>query len=154
MTKLGKGTIAFRKNAYNEYTSMKIEVKGFLELLPDEWESFSFQKCISGSTCLSNALKKQAQSVSRVFEKLKTVYNDFKFDDTLQECKNSVEEVSLIIDSVKNISKFVKEFSVKEEIITIRDLSRRITGKSFSNDDNHESQVSFLLHFQSTELFS
>ena len=140
----GKEAISFGKEAYQDYTTMKSEMKAFLELLPDEWESLSSQKCISGGTCLYNSLKKQAQSVSNKMEKLKKKFDDFNFDDKLQTCKESVEEVSRIFEKIKNISKLVKEFSFKEEIIKIKDLSRRITGKFFGKDDGHKIQVGYI----------
>ena len=141
----GKEAITFGKNTYNEYITMMSEVTAFLELLPDEWESLSLQKCISGGTCLSNSLKKQVQSVSSKMETLKKKFSEFNFVDKLETCKNSVEEVSRIFDSVKNISKLVMEFSFKEEIIAIEDLSRRITGKLFGNGDDHNSHVGYIL---------
>ncbi|CAB3978996.1 DNA double-strand break repair Rad50 ATPase, partial [Paramuricea clavata] len=137
----GKEAISFGKQAYNEYTTMKSEVKAFWELLPDEWESLSLQKCISGGTCLSNSLKKQAQSVSNKMEKIKKKFNNFNFEDKLETCRDSVEEVSRIFEKIKNISKLIKTFSFKEEIIKIKDLSRRITGKFSGVDDGRESQV-------------
>ena len=142
ITNCGKKALSFGKQAYKEYSTMKSEMKAFLELLPDEWESLSLQKCISGGTCLSNSLKKKSQSVSNKMEKLKKKFNDFNFEDKLETCKDSVEEVSRIFEKIQNISKLVKEFSFKEEILKIKDLSRRITGKFFADDDGHESQVS------------
>ncbi|CAB3984857.1 DNA double-strand break repair Rad50 ATPase, partial [Paramuricea clavata] len=141
ITNSGKKAVSFGKQAYKEYSTMKSEMKAFLELLPDEWESLSLQKCISGGTCLSNSLKKQGQSVSNKMEKLKKKFNDFNFEDKLETCKDSVEEVSQIFEKIENISKLVKEFSFKEEILKIRDLSQRITGKFFGDGDGHESQV-------------
>ena len=143
ITECGKQTILFGKNAYNEYIIMKSEVEAFLELLPDEWESLSSQKCISGGTCLSNSLKKQAQDVSNKMEKLKNKFNDFEFVSKLKTCKDSVDEVSRIFESIKNVSKLVMEFSVKEKVIKIKDLSRRITGKYFGGEDGHGSPVSY-----------
>ena len=142
ITKCGKETISFGKNAYNDYITLKSEITAFLELLPDEWESLHLQKCISGGTCLSHSLKKQAESVSTKMETLKKKFSEFTIDDKLETCKKRVEQVSQIFDRVKNISKLVLEFSQKEEIIKIKDLSRRITGKHFGNDDNHDSRVS------------
>ena len=141
ITSCGKEAISFGKQAYKEYDSIKTEVEAFLELLPEEWKSLSLQQCISGGTCLSNSFKKQAQSVSNKMQKLKKKFHDFNFDDKLESCKESVEEVSRIIESIKNISRLVKEFSFQEEIVKIKDLSRRITGKHFGDDDG--SQVSF-----------
>ena len=142
ITRCGKATISFGKNAYTEYNTMQSEVKAFLDLLPEEWESLSLQKCISGGTCLSNSLKKQAQSVSNKMERLKTKFSELNFEDTLEMCKNRVEEASRVYDSVKNISNLVTEFSFKEEIIRIKDMSQKITGKFFGNANNHDSQVS------------
>ena len=135
ITECGKETISFGKKAYNEYIIMKSEVKAFLELLPDEWESLSSQRCISGGTCLSNSFKKQAQEVSNKMEKLKYRFNDFNFVNKLKTCKDSVDDASRIFQSIKNISKLVLEFSLKEEVTKITDLSRRITGKYFGDED-------------------
>ena len=146
VTRCGKEAISFGKQAYNEYTTMKSEVKAFLALLPREWQSLSLQKCTAEGTCLSNSLKTQARSVSNKMGRLKKKFNDFNYKDKLETCNDSVEEASRIFENIKNISKFVKEFSFNEEIIKIRDLSRRITGKFFGDDDGHESKVSYA-HF-------
>ena len=144
ITSCGKHAISFGKQAYNEYASMKTEVKAFLELLPEEWESLSLQQCISGGTCLSDSFKKQAQSVSNKMQKLKNKFYDFNFEDKLNMCKKNVEEVSRIFGNIQNISRLVKEFSFKDEMVKIKDLSARITGKYFEDDD--QRQVS-LTHF-------
>ena len=143
----GREEISFGKPAYNEYITMKSEVKAFLELLPDEWESLRLQKCISGETCLSNSFKKQAQSVSNTMEKLKKKFNDFTFVDKLEICRDKAEEVSQIFENTKNICKLVKEFSLKEEVINAKDLSQRITGRFSGNDDDYERQVSNMHSF-------
>ena len=145
VTNCGKDVITFGKKAYHEYTTMKSEVKAFLQLLPDEWESLSLQKCIFGGTCLSNSLKKQVQSVSKKMAKLKRKFNDFNFIDRLETCKDSVNEVSHIFESIKNISKLVMEFSLKKDIIRVKDLCGRITGKFLGNDDDYESKVSLFI---------
>ena len=139
ITSCGKQAISFGKQAYSEYASMKTEVKAFLELLPEEWESLSLQQCISGGTCLVDSFKKQAQSVLNKMQKLKNKFHDFNFKDKIETCEKNVEEVSRIFGKIQNISMLVKEFSFKEEIVKIKDLSARITGKYFGNDD--ESQV-------------
>jgi hypothetical protein len=146
-TRCGKEVISFGKKDYNEYNAAKSEIKAFIELLPDEWESLSLQKCIAGGTCLSFALKRQAQSVANNMEKLKKKFNDFEFLDKLKQCKASVEEVSDMFKKVENISRLVKEFSYKEDIIKMKDLSRRITGKVSENDMEHGSQVSLIFLF-------
>ncbi len=144
ITSCGKEALSFGKQAYNEYTTMKSEVKAFLGLLPDEWQSLSMKNCIPKGTCLPNSLKTQAQSVSNKMEKLKKKFNEFNFKDKLETCKDSVEEVSQIFQNIKNISILVKEFSFKEEIIKIKDLSRKITGKFFGDDNGRETQVSHI----------
>jgi hypothetical protein len=142
VTSCGKDAISFGQQAYNEYANMKTEVEALLELLPDNWESLSLQQCIPEATCLSISLKKQAQSVSNSMQKLKKKFHDFNFMNNLETCKESVEGISRIFGKIKNISKLVKEFSFKDEIMKIKDLFRRITGKYFDDDD--ESQVSHL----------
>jgi enamine deaminase RidA (YjgF/YER057c/UK114 family)/uncharacterized protein YdcH (DUF465 family) len=134
----GKEAISFGRQAYSEYVSMKTEVEAFLELLPEDWKSLSLQQCISGGTCLSNSLKKQSQSVSYKMEKLKKKFYDFNFRDTLKTCKEKVEEVSKIFQNMKNISRLAREFLFKDEIVKIKDLSQRITGKYFGDDDDSE----------------
>lgn len=144
ITGCGKEAISFGQNAYNEYTTMKSDVEAFLKLLPDKWERLSVQKCISKGTCLSNALKKQAQSIAKKMEKLKKVFINFNFEDSLETCKHSVEELSQIFENIRKVSKMVVEFSFKEEMARITDLSRRMTGKFSGSDDELESQVSFV----------
>ena len=140
VTGCGKEAISFGQQAYDEYANMKTEVKAFLELLPDKWEGLSLQQCIPEATCLSSSLKNQAQSVSNTMQKLKNKFHDFNLKDKLKTCKNSVEEVSKIFGNIKNVTKLVKEFSFKDDIVKIKDLSRKITGKYFDDDD--KSQVS------------
>ena len=147
ITECGKETISFGTNAYNEYTSIKSEVEAFLELLPEKWESLSSQKCISGGTCVYNSLKKQAQDVASKMGKLKNKFNDLEFVNKLKTCKINVQKVSHIFETIQNISKLVMEFSFKEEIIKIKDLSRRITGKSFGEKNDHKSPVSHIHAF-------
>ena len=139
----GKETISFGKQTYNDYAAMKTEVKAFLELQPHEWESLSLHKCIKGETCLTNAYKKQAQSVSNQMKKLRQMFNNFEFLDELSMCKEKVEKVSRVFAKIKNISNLAKEFSFKEEVIKIEALSQRITGKYFGN--GHETEVSEIL---------
>ena len=147
-TKCGKETISFGRNAYNEYNTMKSEVKAFLLLLPDRWEHLNMQKCFTKGTCLSNALKKQAQSVWIKMEKLRKAFSDVNFKDSLETCKDNVEEISGIFRNIRKISKLVVEFSFKEEIIKIENSCRRITGKFSDNDHGHTSQVSYAQFFQ------
>ena len=135
ITRCGKEAISFGKQAYDDYTAMKSEVKGFLQLLPDEYENLSSRKCFTGGTCLSNSLNKQAQSISNQMETLKKKFDDINLGNKLEMCKHSVEEVSDIFNSVKNVSKLVKEFSFKDEIVKIKDLARTITGRISGNDD-------------------
>jgi hypothetical protein len=54
-----------------------------------------------------------------------------------------VEDVSRVVEKVKNISVLVEEFSLKDEVLKIKDLARRITGK-FSGES--DSQVCMILH--------
>jgi methyl-accepting chemotaxis protein len=155
ITRCGKGAISFGRKAYSEYTTMKSEVEAFLELLPDEWESLTLQKCYFGGPCLSNALKRQAKSVSIKMEKLKKKFNGFDFLDKLETCKDRVEDVSGVFDRIKNISKLVKEFSFNKEVTKIKDLSRRITGKFFGNDESQVScsRFAFLLYMSSRGVY-
>ena len=141
ITNCSKEAMSFGKQAYNEYIAMKSEVKGLLELLPDEWENLSRQKCFLGGTCLSNSLKKQAHSLSMKMENLKRKFDDFNLEDKLKRCKDRVEDVSQIFHTVKNISKLVKEFSLKDEIVKIKDLSRTITGRISGKEDEHTTEV-------------
>ena len=144
ITRRGKEAISFGQNAYNKYTTMNSDVKAFLKLLPGNWESLSVQKCISKGTCLSNALKKQAQSIGKKMEKLKNLFNDFNVEDSLETCKGNVGEISQILENIRKVSKLVMKFLLKKEIVKIADLSRRITGKFSGSDDGLENQVSYM----------
>lgn len=151
VTRCGASAKAFGKQAYEEYKDLRSEIKTFLELVPDEWESLSLRKCVTGGTCLSEAFTKQAQGVSKKIQILKKKFDNKKLFESLEPCKTAVEDVSRVVKKVKNISKLVEEFSLKDEVLKIKDLSRRITGK-FSG----QSQVcvtSFSLRTSCSRLF-
>ena len=136
VTKCGTSAKAFGTQAYEEYKDLRSEIKAFLELVPEEWESLSLRKCVTGGTCLSEAFTKQAQGVSKKIQTLKKKFDNKELFESLEPCKTAVEDVSRVVEKVKNISLLVEEFSLKDEVLKIKDLSRRITGK-FSG----ESQV-------------
>ena len=129
MRKCGKSAKAFGKQAYGEYVDLRSEVKAFQELLPEHWESLRLQKCITGGTCLSEALKKQAQGISRKIMSLKKKFNTKELYESLDLQQDVVEEVSRVVEQVKNISILVEEFSLKDEVIKMKYLARKITGK-------------------------
>jgi hypothetical protein len=145
LTKCGRGAKAFGKQAYGEYKDLRSEVKAFLELLPDEWESLSLRKCVTGGTCLSEAFTKQAQGVSKKIKTLKKKFDNKKLLESLEPCKTAVEDVSRVVEKVKNISVLVEEFSLKDEVLKIKDLARRITGK-FSGESDGQVCM-FLISF-------
>ena len=135
ITKCGKGAKAFGKQAYGEYKDLRSEVKAFLELLPDEWEKLSLRKCVAGGTCLSEAFTKQAKGVSKKITTLKKKFDNKELFESLEPCQVAVEEVSRVVEKVKNISILVEEFTLKDDVMKIKDLARRITGK-FSGKDS------------------
>ena len=149
LTKCGKGAKAFGKQSYGEYSDLRSEVKVFLELLPDEWESLSLRKCVSGGTCLSEAITKQAQGVSKKIKTLKKKFDNTELFESLKPCKKAVEDVSRVVQKVKNISILVEEFSLKDEVSKIKDLARRITGK-FSGESNNQVCVFLLVSLSYT----
>ena len=132
------GAKIFGKQAYGEYVNLKSEVGAFLELIPEEWESLSVRQCIRGGTCLSEAFTKQAQGISKRIKTLQKKFESKEIFESLEPCKDSVEEVSNVVNKIKNISKLVEDFTLKDDIKKIKDLARRITGK-FSGED--ESKV-------------
>jgi hypothetical protein len=136
LAKCGKSAKAFGEEAYGEYRDLRSEVKAFVELLPDEWENLSLRKCVKGGTCLSEAFTKQAQGVSMKIKTLKKKFDNKELFESLEPCKEAVEEVSRVAEKVKNISILVEEFSLKDEVSTIKDLARRITGKFSGEGDN------------------
>jgi hypothetical protein len=145
LTKCGRGAKAFGKQAYGEYKDLRSEVKAFLELLPDEWESLSLRKCVTGGTCLSEAFTKQAQGVSKKIKTLKKKFDNKELLESLEPCKTAVEDVSRVVEKVKNISVLVEEFTLKDEVLKIKDLARRITGK-FSGESDGQVCM-FLISF-------
>ena len=147
ITGCGREMISFGHNTYNEYAAVKSELEAFLNLLPDKWENLSVQKCISKGTCLSNALKKQAQSIANKLEKLNKVFSDFNFEDSLETCKDNVEELSRIFENMRKVTKLVVEFSFNEEMVKVTDLCQKITGKISDNDDGLKKQVSYVQLF-------
>ena len=147
ITGCGKEIISFGHNTYNEHATMKSELEAFLNLLPVKWENLSVQKCISKGTCLSNALKKQAQNIASKMKKLKKAFSDFNFEDSLEICKDNVEELWRIFENMRKVTKLVVEFSFNEEMVKVSDLCRRITGKFSDNDDGLKSQVSYMQLF-------
>ena len=136
ITKCSRSAKAFGKQAYGEYKDLRSEVKAFLQLLPDEWENLSLRKCIKGGTCLSEAFTKQAQGVSKKIKTLKKKFDNKELFESLEPCKAAVEDVSRVVEKVKNISILVEEFSLKDEVLTIKDLARRITGKFSGESDS------------------
>ena len=133
----GKSSRAFGKQAYGEYLDLKSEVQAFLELIPDEWENLSVRKCIRGATCLSEAFTKQAHEISQKLKTLKKKFESKDLLESLEPCKDSVEEVAHVVNKIKNISKLVEEFTLKDDIKKIQDLARRITGKFSDDEDNN-----------------
>ena len=142
ITRCGKESMSFGRNAYKEYTTMRSEVKTLTELLPERWRRLSVQKCISRGTCLSNAIKRQARSVANKMEKFKKIFKDFNGEDSLDTCRDKVEELSRIFENVRKVLKLVVEFSFKEEVVKIKDLSLRMTGRFFGDDGGHKPHVS------------
>lgn len=135
LSKCSKSAKTFGKASYGEYKSLRNEVKVLFDLLPNEWENLSLRKCVRGGTCLSQAFIMQARELSKKMKLLKKKIDSKELLESLQPCELAVKDVSDVVDRVRNISKLVQEFSLKDEILTIKDLSRRITGK-FSHDDN------------------
>ena len=80
-----------------EYKDLRSEIKTFLELVPDEWESLSLRKCVTGGTCLSEAFTKQAQGVSKKIQILKKKFDNKELFESLEPCKTAVEDVSRVV---------------------------------------------------------
>ncbi|XP_028399178.1 uncharacterized protein LOC114522645 isoform X2 [Dendronephthya gigantea] len=135
VAKYSQGAKAFGKQAYDEYKDLRSEVKAFLELLPDEWESLSLRNCVNGGTCLTEAFTKQAQGISKKIKTLQRKLDRKELFESLEPYRVSVEEVSRIVEKVKNISLMVKEYSFNDEVMKIMDLARRITGKYFGEKE-------------------
>ena len=136
ITECGQSAKAFGKQAYGEYKDLRSEIKAFIQLLPDEWENLSLRKCVSGGTCLSEAFTKQAQGVAKKIKTLKKKFDSKELFESLEPCKVAVEDVSRVVEKVKNISQLVEEFSLKDEVLQIKDLARRITGKFSGKSDS------------------
>jgi ABC-type transporter Mla subunit MlaD len=141
--KCGKSGKAFSKQAYGEYQDLRSEVKAFVELLPDEWESLGLRKCVEGGTCLSEAFIKQGQGVAKKIKTLKRKFENKELFESLAPCKDAVEAFSVVVQKVKNISVSVEAFSLKDDVLKIKDLARRITGR-FSGES--DGQVCILLY--------
>lgn len=136
LSKCGKGAKAFGKQAYGEYKDLRSDVKALLELLPDEWENLNLRKCVSGGTCLSEAFSKQARGVSKKIKTLKKKFDNKELFVSLEPCKIALEDVSRVVEQVKNISTLVEEFSLKDEVKKIQEVARRITGKFTGKSDD------------------
>ena len=127
--KCGKSAKAFSKQAYREYKDLRSEVGTFVELVPDEWESLTLTKCVKGGTCLSEAFTKQGQGVSKKIKTLKRKFDNKDLFESLEPCKDAVEDFSRVVEKIKNISVLVEEFSLKDEVLKIKYLARKITGR-------------------------
>ncbi|XP_028399029.1 uncharacterized protein LOC114522522 [Dendronephthya gigantea] len=142
LTKCGKSAKAFGKQAYAEYRDLRSEVKAFSEILPDEWKILSLRKCVKRGTCWSEAFTKQAQDVSRKIKILKRKFDRKELFETLEPCKGFVQEVSHVVRKVKNISILVNEFTLKDDVMKMKDLARRITGKFSGKEDYQDKKRS------------
>ena len=129
----------FGKQAYSEYANLQSDVGVFLELIPDEWRNMNAHKCISGGTCLSEAFAKQAHGISSKMKKLRKKFDSEKLSESLAPCKDSLEEVTAVINKIERISKLVEQFTLKHDMKKINDLTKRITGR-FSGEGD-ESRV-------------
>ena len=114
----------------DQYKDFKKEVKVLYDMAPETWKNFKIQKCIKGGTCISKAFINQAKAIKDKADVLKEKFKEASgYTGMLETCKQGVDNITAIVDTVKLIVEQVRNFSLKDDVQRVKEVFQKITGR-------------------------
>ncbi|KAL9987460.1 hypothetical protein ACROYT_G001773 [Oculina patagonica] len=115
----------------NQYKDLKNEIEVLNSLVPKMWKNFRLQKCVRGGMCISKAFIEQGKvikdKVSIVKDKL---VKSSEYADVLKDCEKGVNNMTEVVDVLKELTEQVQNISYKREIQRVKTILQKITGRT------------------------
>ena len=138
----------------DQYKDLKKEIEVLNSLVPETWKNFKIQKCIKGGTCISKAFIEQGKVVRNKANSIKDKLEEAsEYTDLLKTCENGVNNITAVVDVVKQLTQQVRNFSIQDDIQRVMTMLQKITGRnpkegSSGNDRRKRSIKEAIAHIE------
>ena len=120
----------------DQYKDFKKEVRVLYDMVPATWKNFKIQKCIKGGGCISEAFIDQARTIKDKVDVLKDKFKEASgYTDLLETCKQGVDNITAVIDTVKLLAEQVRNFSLIDDVQRVKAVFQKITGRKAENKE-------------------
>ncbi|EDO42273.1 predicted protein [Nematostella vectensis] len=124
------------KYAIAQYKDMRKEIKVLFDMIPETWKSLKIQKCIKGAACIPKAFIDQVNVIKDKVEVLKEKFQEASgYTDMLATCKAGADNITAVVDTVKNLTQQIKDFDIRDDIKKVKDVLRKVTGREVEEVD-------------------
>ena len=119
----------------DQYNDLKKEIAVFNALVPETWKNFRIQKCVKGGTCVSSVFIEQGKVIKNQIDFIKDkLVKASEFTVPLSECKNSVNNITDVVEAIILLQKQLRDFSGKHNVQRVKTVLEKITGRTFHED--------------------
>ena len=134
-----KRALAVGKYTLQQYQELRKEIVVLYNMVPETWKSFKIQKCIKGGNCVSKVFIDQVKSIKEQVDSLKEKFEEASgLTDMMGVCKQGVENITAVVDTVKLLVEQVQNFSLRDDFQRIKDVLQKVTGRdSVDKEDGH-----------------
>ena len=127
-----KRALSVGKYTLEQYKEFRKELEILYDMVPETWKNFKIQKCIKGGNCVSKEFIDQAKAIKDKVDFLKDKFQEASgLSDMLDTCKQGVENITAVVDTVKILMEQVKNFSLKDDVQKIKSVFQTLTGRKF-----------------------
>ena len=125
-----KRALSVGKYTLEQYKEFRKEVQILYNMVPETWKNFKIQKCVKGGNCVSKVFIDQAKGIKDKVDFLKNKFQEASgLSDMLDTCKQGVENITAVVDTVKILIEQVKNFSLRDDVQKVRDVFQKVTGR-------------------------
>ena len=124
------------KFVIDQFNDFKNEIVVLNGLVPEAWKNSNIQKCVKGSTCISKAFIKQGRVIKDKVNIIKgKLEKAIDYTDLLSKCKEGVNNITEVVDSMKLLMEQVRSFSLQDDTQRLKIVLQKITGQMLSGED-------------------
>ncbi len=121
-----------------QYKDLKKEIIVFNALVPETWKNLRIQKCVKGSTCVSKAFIEQGKVIKHQIDFIKDkLEKAAEFTDLLTKCKNSVNNITDVVDALNLLMEQLRNFYLKDDIQRVKTVLQKITGRTSQEEEKN-----------------
>ena len=127
----------------DQYRDLRNELDVLNSMVPETWKNFKIQKCTKSGTCISKAFIEQGKVVKIKLNSIKVKLAEASdFSDSLRTCESGVNNITAVLDSVKQVADQVRDFSINDDAEGRITMLRKVTGRKPAEENNEKRKRS------------